>query len=183
MTEKVPDWFKAYAVGREEIWEKDPHFRAFAATLHELTNETDRGVALVVSSCLDKILGDSLSAFLLENNSAQALLAGFNAPLGTLSTKIAACHALGLISDAEWRDCQILRRVRNAFAHEITVTFESDSVRDLCGNLHLPVEDKENTRGKFAKASMLLLINMLNRPFHVAQRRLTCLEWNSKPAA
>jgi mannitol operon repressor len=181
MKESDREWFKAYAVGRDDIWEKDPHYRAFMATLTELHSETDRGVALVVTSCLDKILGDSIASFCIENDSSRALLNGFNAPLGTLSTKIAACHALGIISDDEMRECQILRRVRNAFAHEIEVTFDKGSVKDLCGNLSFPPpEENDNVRGRFVKGSILLLINILNRPFHVAKRRLTAVDWNNQ---
>ena len=108
-----------YAEFRDEIWEKDPHYRGFKATLIELNKETDRGVALVTTSFLDKLMGDAIAAFLIDNSSAEKLLAGFNAPLGSFSTKIAACHALGLITDEEAKQSDILRKVRNEFAHKI----------------------------------------------------------------
>src|SRR5436190_12579458 len=71
----------------------------------------------------------------MQNASAEALLDGFNAPLGTFSSRIAACHALGLISEAEFRECQIFRRARNRFAHEIHITFADQAVMDLSNNL------------------------------------------------
>lgn len=65
---------------RDEIWETDPHYRGFMATLTELNNETDRGVALANTSFLDMLMGDAIAAFLIHNSSAEKLLAGFNAP-------------------------------------------------------------------------------------------------------
>jgi hypothetical protein len=169
-----------YAIARDEIWEKDPHYRAFYATLLQLGSETDRGVALVVTSFIDKLLGDALAAFLIENRSAKSLLTGFNAPLGTLSTKIAAAHAFGLIADDEMRECHILRRVRNEFAHEIEVTFAKGSVRDLCDNLALPEADKgSDSKGRYIKASLLLLMHLVTRPAEVAQKRLKFVEWRT----
>jgi mannitol operon repressor len=121
-------------------------------------------VALVTSSFLDKLMGDAIAAFLIDNSSAEKLLAGLNAPLGSFGTRIAACHALGLITDEEAKQSDILRKVRNEFAHKIEVTFENGAVKDLCNNLSVPEKDKEaKARAKFAKASMPLLIHMINR--------------------
>jgi mannitol operon repressor len=39
--------FERWAAFRDEVWETDPHYRGFMATLTELNKETDRGVALV----------------------------------------------------------------------------------------------------------------------------------------
>jgi mannitol operon repressor len=177
----MSDTLESYAIARDEIWEKDPRYRALLATLKQLNSETDRGVALVVTSLIDKLLGDALAAFLINNDSAHALLVGFNAPLGTLSTKIAACHALGIIADDEMRECHLLRRVRNAFAHEIEVTFDKGSVKDLCSNLSLPPADQYGAvKWRFIKAAMLLLMHLVARPYDVARKRLTFSEWRSR---
>ena len=170
--------FELWAKFRDEIWETDPHYRGFMKTLIQLNKETDRGVALVTTSFLDMLLGDAIAAFLIDNSSAEKLLAGFNAPLGSLSTRIAACHALGLITDEEAKQSDILRKVRNEFAHKIEVTCENGAVKDLCNNLSVPESAKEaKARTKFAKASMLLLIRMINRPSEVSQIRLKCGDW------
>jgi len=132
---------------------------------------------------LDMLLGDTITAFLVDNGSAEKLLSGFNAPLGSLSTRIAACHALGLITDEEAKRSDILRKVRNEFAHKVEVTFENRAVKDLCNNLSVPEKDKQaKARAKFAKASMLLLIRMPNRPSEVSLMRLKCGDWASVDA-
>jgi mannitol operon repressor len=123
---------------------------------------------------------DTLAAFLIKNASAEVLLSGFNAPLGTFSARIAACHALGLISDHEADQSTILRRVRNEFAHEVEVTFDSGRVKGLCNNLSVPDRDKDaKPRAKFMKSAMSMLIQMLNRPYEVGQKQLTCGDWKA----
>jgi mannitol operon repressor len=176
VTDKTPT--EQYVEYRDEVWDKDPHYRGLFDTLKELTEETDRGVALVTTSFLDRLLGDTLAAFLIENASAKVLLSGFNAPLGTLNTKIAACHALGLITDEEFGQCSIFRKVRNEFAHEIQVSFKSGKVKDLCDNLVISSERADDdARAKFARSSMSLLVALVNRPREVADERLECGEW------
>lgn len=176
----IPYWAEAYATGRDEIWEKDPHYKAFLAALGELKDETDRGVALVATSFLDKLLGDTLAAFMLENKSTGRLLDDFNAPFGTLSTRITGCHALGVVSDVEAVQCDILRRIRNVFAHQVEVSFKTDKVRDLCNSLIVPERDKDaDARRKFISGAMGLLIPLLNRPYEVAKKRLTPGKWNT----
>jgi hypothetical protein len=164
-----------YAEFRDTIWETDPHYRVFMATLVELNKETDRGAALVTTSLLDMLMRDAIAAFLVDNSSAEKLLVGFNAPLSTFSSRIAACHALGLITDEEAKQSDILRRVRNEFAHKIEVTFETGAVKDLCNNLSFRESGKEaSARAKFTKASILLLIHMISRPSEVSQKKLKC---------
>lgn len=123
MTEK--SFIEGYVKYRDEVWEKDPYYRGMFAALEEVNRETDRGAALVTTSFLDRLLKDILKAFLIDNSSAKALLTGFNAPFGTLSTRIAGCHALGLITDDEATQSETLRRIRNRFAHEVEVSFNS----------------------------------------------------------
>jgi mannitol operon repressor len=179
-TFKITDWAEAYAVGRDEIWEKDPHYSGFLTALQELNKETDRGVALVATSFLDSLLRDILAAFMIENASAKVLLSGFNAPFGTFSTRIAGCLAMGLITDQEAAQCDTLRKVRNRFAHEVEVNFGSDSVKALCTNLVVPERDKDaDARRRFLSASLVVLITLLNRPHQVAQKRLAPGEWKS----
>ncbi|WP_426434058.1 transcriptional regulator [Bradyrhizobium genosp. P] len=184
MNENAPEWLDAYAIARDEIWENDPHFKGFLAALQELNKETDRGVALVATSFLDKLLMDTLAAFLIENASAKALLSGFNAPFGSFSTRIAGCLAMGLITDHEAQQCETLRKVRNRFAHEVEMNFNTDSVKALCNNLLVPERDKDgDARRKFMSGAMMVLIALLNRPHEVGKCRLTRGGWKSSLAS
>lgn len=102
------------------------------AFLDEFNKETARGAALTAAAMLDDILEKVLKAFLIEGKSAEAILEGFNAPLGTLSARGAAAHAMGLISEREYAELEIIRKIRNEFAHSVHVSFETDKVVSLC---------------------------------------------------
>jgi mannitol operon repressor len=137
-------------------------------------------VVLVATAFVDDLLGRLLAAFLLENESSEILLNGFNAPLGTLATKIAGCHAMGLITDGERLECHLLRRVRNEFAHQVKASFADNKIRDLCSNLTISEAVKESTkspRQQFARAAITLMVGLLNRPHYVRQRPLKYGQW------
>src|SRR5260370_36908559 len=74
--------------------ETHPHLKEFAAFLDDFNKETERGAALAAAAFLDDLLQRTLAAFLLNTETAFNLLVGFNAPLGTLSARIAAAHAM-----------------------------------------------------------------------------------------
>jgi mannitol operon repressor len=163
----------------DTFWETDPDARGFVEMLSELNSETERGIALVTAAFIDDLLGRLLAAFLIKNEGAEVLLSGFNAPLGTLASKIAACHALGLIDDQERRQCVILRKIRNEFAHKIKASFSDAKVKDLSSQL--PVA--EHLKGSitalnhFKRASISLIARLMNRPHSVRQRSLRYGDW------
>jgi hypothetical protein len=102
--------------------------------LRELNKESDRGCVMVACSCLDELLRRILLAFLVEVPTSADLVEGFNAPLGTMSTRTAAAYSLGLIHEREFKELEILRRVRNRFAHGVHVSFDMQYVKALCQN-------------------------------------------------
>lgn len=139
---------------------------------------------LVTTSFLDKLLMDTLAAFLIKNASTKALLSGFNAPFGSLSTRIAGCFAMGLITDCEAQQCQTLRKIRNRFAHEVEINFDADGVKALCNNLLVPERDKDgDPRRKFISGAMMVLIALLNRSHEAGERRLTPGKWKASLAS
>lgn len=114
-----------------------PNATEFSHLVHALENESERGVALVACGIMEQLLEELLRAKLVSNAGTDRLLKGPNAPLGTLSARIDACHALGLISDIERHNLEILRRIRNDFAHKPRVSFADDSIADRCANLKM----------------------------------------------
>jgi hypothetical protein len=98
----------------------------------ELDNASDRAVALMAVSAVDQVLVDLLlSRFVpLSDTEIEAQFFGKNANFGTFSIRTDLCYMLGLIHKGEKRDLDIMRRVRNAFAHGTEpLTFESDPVK------------------------------------------------------
>jgi len=142
MTENDPPFVEQDYV----LWSTEdsaPHndLKDLHALQTELNKESDRGAALIACSYIDDLMQQLLYAYLIEGGGSrkvvEALVAGFSAPLGTLSTRNAMAYALGLIAEKEFRDYEIMRRVRNKFAHAVHVSFESQEVIDLCANLSI----------------------------------------------
>jgi mannitol operon repressor len=158
-----------------------PHLKDFFAFLPELNKESDRGMALIATSFIDELLRRTIAAFLLEGTSTSSLLDGFNAPLGSFSTRIAAAAAMGLISEREAKEADRLRKIRNVFAHHVHVSFEDQSINDICQNLDLAAKDYGDvvvdTRGRFSTSAVALIMNLTNRPHYVAKRRLGRVDW------
>ena len=158
--------------------ETHPHLKGFMEFLADFNKETERGAALAASAMLDDQLGKTIEAFLVPNKGSKALLDGFNAPLGSFSARIAAAFGLGLISEIE---CEILRKVRNEFAHQIKVSFKSEKVVSLCAQLQLSAKDYSDvhvdTRGQFTTAATALILHLTNRPHYAGKRRLQFVNW------
>ncbi|MGU0812084.1 transcriptional regulator [Pseudomonas aeruginosa] len=92
-----------------------PHLVGFIDFLEDFNKETERGAALAAAAMLDEQLGRIIESFLIPNKGSKAMLDGFNAPVGTLSARISASFALGLLSDVEYKECELIRKVRNEF--------------------------------------------------------------------
>src|SRR5262249_9881336 len=143
--------------------------------------ESDRGMALIATSFVDELLRQTIAAFLIKGTS-DALLEGFNAPLGSFSTRITAAAALGLISKQEAREADHLRKIRNAFAHRVHISFADQSIGDLCRNLTMAAKDYGNVtvdaRARFSTSAVSLIMNLTNRPHYVGKRRLSRVSWS-----
>jgi mannitol operon repressor len=166
---------------RKPLSETHPHLTGFIDFLQDFNKETERGAALAAAAMIDDQLGRVIEAFIVPNKGAQALLSGFNAPLGSFSARIAAAFALGLISEAEYRECELIRKVRNEFAHQIKVSFKTEKVAGLCGQLQLSAKSYDNvhidTRGQFTTAAVALILSLTNRPYYVGHMRLQVIDW------
>lgn len=158
-----------------------PHLKDFAEFLEEFNKETERGAALAAAAFLDSMLERILAAFFIPNNSGLELTAGFNAPLGNFAARAAACHAMGLISEDEFKECTLIRKVRNEFAHKVRMSFNNDKVKGLCSSLKYgakPYKDVTvSTRGKFTTAAVGLILSLTNRPHYVSKKTLAYQDW------
>jgi mannitol operon repressor len=163
------------------LLETHPHLKDFLPFLDVLNSESPRGAVLVAASHLEILLHQIISSFLAEGSAAEKLLEGFNAPLGSFSAKIAAADALGLLHAAEHRDAEIIRKIRNQFAHEVHMTFEDQKVSSLCKQLIYsakPYGDVAvDARGLFTSAAVLLTLNLTNRAHYVSKHRLKREDW------
>lgn len=165
----------------ESVLKTHPHLAEFLPFLDTLNGESARGAVLVAASFLDNLLHRVIQSFLLEGKSQEQLLSGFNAPIGTMSAKIALAAALGLLSERERRECDLLRKIRNKFAHSVHPSFDDEDIKSLCFELTyraMPYEGVEvDARGSFTSAAVALVSNLTNRPHYVSQGRLQSRKW------
>ncbi|TAF09286.1 MAG: hypothetical protein EAZ77_05390 [Nostocales cyanobacterium] len=146
MNEKIQDYFGAQV-------EKVLQFR------QALTSESDRGCALFAAAYLDVCLSDLLYVSLVENKNIDKDLFEGTAPLSNFSSRIKLAYYLGLISRNCRRDLDIVRGIRNDFAHKPEIiSFETQSIRDRCKNLSFSYHEKDiDPRSHFTAAVMRLL--------------------------
>ena len=133
--------------------------RSLAASINEFVeefgNESDRAAVILIVARLDQLLSEILSRFFLPNTGSQDELLDTDRPLGTFSAKIHVGHRLGLIDDSLARALHLIRRLRNAFAHETSgVKLASGSAGDRIRALAAPflkVPDFYQLRDAFFK--------------------------------
>jgi DNA-binding MltR family transcriptional regulator len=129
--------------GREAI---DAYFK-------ELESESDRAVALIASSLVDHALVDLIRTKLIELTEPEVddLFYERHSTLGTFSNRIDVAYALGLIDKSEYDDLNIIRRIRNTFAHAVKyISFKHDLISAECQKM------SNKTHSKFPAISNFL---------------------------
>jgi hypothetical protein len=88
----------------------------------ELRGESDRACALLAGSALSDGLRELLAAYFvpLTEGEHDHIFHDENAALGNFASRTEVSYALGLIGPDERRASNIIRRIRNQFAHTIT---------------------------------------------------------------
>ena len=106
------------------------------SVFRQLAAESDRGAALVGCSVLEESLEQLLRSRMsgaADTKHIDGLFSGYG-PLATFAAKSSLCYALGFIDEAVFRDLEIIRRIRNRFAHDHASSefFDSATFQQLC---------------------------------------------------
>ncbi len=112
---------------------------AEGSALRELESLSDRAAGIVALSLLENsLVSVLLDSFIdLDKTSLKELL-GESGPLGIFSAKIKMAFALGLVSADGKNDLDVIRRIRNDFAHNLSEsTFDSAKTKNRCLSLKL----------------------------------------------
>lgn len=107
--------------------------RQAAATF---TKQSDRGSALVAVAWVDDALEASLRAFLRHDRNLADMILRPEGPLGSFSSRIKTAYLLGIITASLYSDLEIMRKIRNDFAHvRQAMRFTNQSIKDRCKSL------------------------------------------------
>ncbi|MGA3080494.1 MAG: hypothetical protein ABSD44_03820 [Terracidiphilus sp.] len=141
-----------------------PYLKDIPAFLDSLNEESDRGAVLIAAAMLDDALALAIQRHLVDHKDTKKLTEGFNAPLGTFSARILGAFALGIISEAEYAEIEIIRKIRNKFAHSVIASFRDQQISDWCADLRGGVPGLDsNPRGRYSTSIVPLIILTLNR--------------------
>lgn len=112
-----------------------------AAAIKELQSLPDRAAGIVGATILESRLGERLKKetadlAIKEKITLHERMFHHSGPLGSFSARINLGFMLKIYDEEAWRDLDIIRSVRNDFAHLTGIgSFNTDTVRDRCGNL------------------------------------------------
>lgn len=118
----------------------------FEATLKELDNQSDRGVAIVSLAMIEDILKAVIIHRLptKDEDVIEPLFGGKN-PFSGVASKIDVAYAIGAITKRCRKELILLNKVRNQFAHFVSLespsrvlealSFKVQKIVDLCSNL------------------------------------------------
>jgi len=110
-----------------------PHLTDDVARLVEdFSRETDRGVALLGAAFLDDALNLMLRAALVDDADAVNRLIGPGRPLETFGACTHLAYCMGLIGPDLYADINLIREIRNDFAHRQPTQFDQAELRPKC---------------------------------------------------
>lgn len=105
----------------------------------DVANASDRATALVLATRLEHEIERSIETHFVEldDNQRASIFEG-DGPLSTLSAKVRLAYALGIFGARTKHDLDIIRSVRNVFAHTWQhVGFGSDAITTACAGLSM----------------------------------------------
>jgi mannitol operon repressor len=104
--------------------------------LDELQNESPRAAVIIASAFLDAQLRAILSNSLIDNPKVVNDL--LESDLRDFSTRIKMVYCMGLISESIFHDLNVIRKIRNKFAHEMHgYSFSEPQIVDWCKTLKM----------------------------------------------
>ena len=98
--------------------------------LTTLTKGSDRDAAILGGSILEELLNRLLRKKLVQSSIFKDAIENSNGSLSTFSNKIQLSYLMGLISKKMYDNLNIVRKIRNEFAHEIVgSSFENEQIK------------------------------------------------------
>jgi DNA-binding MltR family transcriptional regulator len=131
----------AYLAAFKEYVRDDPTFADLPAMEREFYGEADRPVAVLQAAVVEEALKAAIKRKLAPGLPATfvADLFEFEGAVGTFSNRIAIAYALGIFKRQTHHDLNIIRALRNAFAHQRKpMRFSTPQIAGMCEHLFIP---------------------------------------------
>ncbi len=129
-------------------YHEDFYFREVSRMTVRLRDESDRAVALIVTSWVDDALAEMLKRRLVQDHKIIDKMFDYMGPLGTFSSRIGLAYLVGRVSKPVHDNLETIRKIRNEFAHtRDDLQFSTQSICDHCRNLYL--KDFRRAEGAF----------------------------------
>ena len=142
-----------------------PHLNADVVRLvDDLEKETDRGVALLGAAFLDDVLDVMIRGALVNDEEAINKLCGTGRPLESFGARTHMAYCVGLLGQDIYHDLNLIREIRNDFAHRQPTHFGLQEIKDKCGQLECiscMMPDKATHGRERFIASVVLIANHL----------------------
>jgi DNA-binding MltR family transcriptional regulator len=141
----------------------------YDAVFAELEDASDRAVILVAASLLDHALAETIMTRLREppTNEGWEELFKDGGPLHTFSQKIMIAYFLKIVGPLARRDLDLIRKIRNAAAHDMNpVSFDgSDQIANRTRELQMGNDNtrKLDLRTQFLVATKFYVANLMLR--------------------
>lgn len=102
----------------------------------EFYGESDRAVVILQASMVENALEIALRKVLKQEVPG---LFDYDGPMGTLANRIKVGYALGIFGATTRGDLNLIRELRNQFAHcRNPLSFDMPVVADVCSHLQIP---------------------------------------------
>jgi hypothetical protein len=158
-------------------------------TVMELHAGSDRVAAIMGSALVEDSLISAIGSVLHDDSNKAALFYDQGAPFGTFKARIIAAHALGLFDSDMARDLDIIRDIRNQFAHALlSLSFENEDIAAACDRItyYEPADATDNReisaqRLRFETACWTFSMHLLRRSNDNLQKRLAKLTEKEEP--
>lgn len=119
-----------------EVVDEKGELDALNRFMRRIGEQDERAMVLALAAFIEDTLGGLLMAYFRDCKATRDLIEGFNAPLGTLGSRIKAAYSFGLATEQQFKDMEILRKIRNSFAHNWEgVSLQRNDIAAIIGQL------------------------------------------------
>lgn len=113
-----------------------PDHGEFDEAVNEFQTGSDRVAAIMGVTLIENLLLDAIESRLDDASDRSALFYESGAPFGTFKAKIVAAKALGIVNKEMAHDLDIIRDIRNQFAHSmLSLDFQNEHIARAMGKI------------------------------------------------